>query len=102
MSLVHKKDGEATKLREVLIYHKAHDNQLLSRKEIAIIFRCNIEVVSAWVQQGLPVELQGKALKVTRGIKPRFRFYAVLNWLETRSAESVRLSYNSKINSLKK
>lgn len=96
-----KKNGEATKLREDVIFQKAYDNQLLSRKEIAIIFRCNIEVVSAWVQQGLPVELQGKALKVTRGIKPRFLFYDVLNWLETRSSESVRLSYNSKINSLK-
>ena len=96
-----KKNGEATKPREILIYHKAHDNQLLSRKEIAIIFRCNIEVVSAWVQQGLPVELQGKALKVTRGIKPRFLYYDVLRWL-SRSSESVRLSYSSKKNSLKK
>ena len=95
MAIIYRKNNsEAAKLREVIIYQKAHDNQLLSRKEIAFIFRCNIEVVSAWVQQGIPVELKGNALKVTRGIKPRFLFYDVLNWLENRSFESARQNHS--------
>lgn len=95
MTIIHcKNNSGAAKLREVIIYQKAHDNQLLSRKEIAFIFRCNIEAVSAWVQQGIPVELKGNALKVTRGIKPRFLFYDVLNWLENRSFESARQNHS--------
>lgn len=84
MNIVHKKDGEAPKLREAVLYHKATKNYPLTRKELSAILRCSVETISAMVTEGMPCIVNNKVQKPSRGNKPRFIYRDCLNWLTMR------------------